>query len=140
MKDARPLLEVYALASGGDAEAYAWLLAWHGWCHRIDDFVDEPGHYAPEVVELCAAGVVLTSVPFYRRHAEALGPVIAIVAEQYQTSLGAAGRLADALRVAGNQVVLTVAYLRGGAPLLREVSKRLWPIVQETQLEEPKAA
>lgn len=138
MSDAtRQILEVYAVASGGDQEAYAWLLAWHGWCHRIDDFVDEPGHYAAEVVDLCAAGVVLTSCGFYRRHAEALGPLIAIVAEQYHASLGAGtSRLGDVLRVAGNQVVLAVAYLRGGASLVRAVSEKLWPIVERTQLQE----
>lgn len=130
----RELDTVYSLASGGDQETFAWLLAFHAWAHAIDDFVDEPGHYAAEVVDLCARGVVLTSCNFYRQHAEALGPILAIVAEQYRSSLSATDRLADALRVAGNQVVLTVAYIQGGAPLLRTVSDRLWPIVQATQL------
>lgn len=130
----RALHEAYSIASGGDPEAFAWLLAFHGWAHAIDDFVDEPGHYAAEVVDLCAAGVVITSCGFYRQHAEALGPIIAVVAEQYRSSLTATGPLKDALRISGNQVVLAVAYIKGGAALLRAVSDRLWPIVQATQL------
>lgn len=133
----RALSEVYSLASGGDPEVFAWLLAFHGWAHAIDDFVDEPGHYAAEVVDLCARGVVLTSCAFYRQHAETLGPILAIVAEQYHASLAAEGALSHALRIAGNQVVLAVAYIRGGASLLRLVSERLWPIVQATQLSPP---
>lgn len=134
-----PLLKVYALAAGRDPEALAWLLAFHGWAHRIDDFVDGGSAFASDVVDLCAAGVVLTSSRFYQRHAEALGPIIAIVAEQYHASLTLTGSMEDALRIAGNQVVLAVAYLQGGAELLRTVSNLLWPIVQKTQLEEPRA-
>lgn len=129
----REISEVYSLASGGDPEAFAWLLAWHGWAHDIDDFIDEPGHAKAEIVDLCARGVVLTSCGFYRRHAEAIGPIIAIVAEQYRSSLTALAPMNDALRISGNQVVLIVAYIKGGAPLLRQVSDRLWPIVRQSQ-------
>ncbi len=135
MDATRQLLEVYALASGGDSDAYTWLLGWHGWCHRIDDHVDEPDHGAIEVVDLCADGVVLCSGAFYRRHAEALGPVMATIAEQYKASNRAmTTKLADALRIAGNQMILLVAYITGGRPLVAAVSDRLWPIVEATQL------
>jgi hypothetical protein len=128
------LLRVYAEASGGNPEAYAWLLAFHFWAHQIDDFVDEQGHYAPEVVDLCTQGIVLCSSGFYRRHAECLGPVLATVAEKYHASLTATGTLAHVLRLAGNDVVLMVAYLTGGRALQRKVSEALWPIVHNTQL------
>lgn len=129
------LLAVYALASGNDQEAYAWLMAFHGWAHAIDDFVDEPGSCAAQAVDLCAAAVPLFSCGFYRRHAEALGPVLAVCASKYRSSLDAGQPLADVLRVAGNDVVLTVAYLRGGQDLVARVAKLLWPIVVETQLD-----
>lgn len=135
MDASRQIMSLYALASAGDPEAYAWLMAWHGWCHRIDDHIDEPGHDPSEVVDLCADGCVLFSSAWYGRHARALGPLVAIVAEQYRSSLGASGVLGDALRIAGNQVVLAVAYLQGGRPLLRVVSDQLWPLVRATQLE-----
>ncbi len=131
----RQLLEVYALASDGDRDAYRWLLGFHGWCHRIDDHVDED-HARPEVVDLCADGVVLCASPFFAQYSEALAPAVASVAEQYRASLEVKEpKLVDALRIAGNQVVLLVAYLRGGRPLQRQVSKRLWPIVAATQLQ-----
>lgn len=136
MKDASTeLLEVYALASGGDREAYAFLLMWHGWCHAIDDFVDEPNHGGHHVVDLCADAVVLCASPFWLQHSNALGPIMATVAEKYRASLQA-GRtaLSDALRIAGNDLVLAVAYIRGGRPLAAAVSNRLWPIVERTQL------
>lgn len=136
MKSVRDqLLTVYALASGGSQDAYVWLLAWHGWCHAIDDHVDEPGRPASDVIDLCAEGAVLFSAGFYRAHAEALGPLIGVVAEEYRASLTAPRLLADALRIAGNHVVLAVAYITGGRPLVRRVSESLWPIVQMTQLE-----
>lgn len=129
------LLRVYALASGGRQEAYLWLLAWHGWCHGIDDHVDEPDRPRSNVIDLCADGVVLCSSGFYRQHADALAPLISAVAEKYRASLSAPQILADALRIAGNDVVLAIAYITGGRPLVRQVSDALWPIVQATQLE-----
>lgn len=129
------LLQVYALASGNDPEAYAWLMAFHGWAHAIDDFVDEPGAYSAQVVDLCGAAIPLFSCGFYRRHAEALGPALAVVAAKYRASLDASRPLVDVLRLAGNDVVLTVAYLRGGQDLVANVGRLLWPIVAETQLD-----
>ena len=129
------ILTTYAMASGGRPEAYAWLLAWHGWCHAIDDHVDESRPPA-EVVDLCAQGAVLFSAEFYRVHAEALGPLVAVIAEEYRSSLAEANeRLRDALRIAGNHMVLAVAYICGGGPLVRAVSQKLWPIVVATQFE-----
>lgn len=129
------LLRVYALASGGREDAYLWLLSWHGWCHGIDDHIDEEGRPRTEVIDLCADGVVLFSAAFYRQHGDALAPLIATVAEKYRASLEAPRILADALRISGNDVVLAVAYITGGRPLVRQVSDALWPIVVSTQLE-----
>lgn len=129
------VLHVYALASAGDQEAYAWLVAWHLWIHAIDDHVDESHRARAEVVDLCAQGVVLCSSGFYGRHAGALGPAIAVIAQKYRASLDEqGGGLRDALRIAGNDMTLLVAYLRGGAALVRQVSDALWPIVERDQL------
>lgn len=128
------LMAVYAIASGGREDAYLWLLSWHGWCHAIDDQVDEPDRPRSDVIDLCGDAVVLFSSAFYRAHAEALAPMIAAVAEKYRTSLTAWPQLADALRIAGNDVILGVAYITGGRPAVRRVSEALWPIVEATQL------
>jgi hypothetical protein len=100
----------------------------------LGDVYKRQGHFAPEVADLCADGVVLCTTEFFRQHAEALGPLIACVAEKWKASLEATGTLADVLRLGGNDVVLATAYITGGRALLREVSKELWPIVHNTQL------
>lgn len=149
MSDTRQQLErVYAAASGGNEEVYAWLLAWHGWCHAIDDTIDEHSFkhmplaglkdstLVSRLVDHCADGIVLCSSAFFRRHAETLGPLIASVFEQYrQSELGGHHPvLREALRLSGNQVVLAVAYIMGGRSLVESVGKELWPIVTRTQL------
>jgi len=129
------MVQTYRLAAGSDPEALAWLIAFHGWCHAIDDHVDDPGSKPAGVVDLCVAAVPIMSCGFYSRHASVLGPVIAGIAEQYRMSLRFDGEpIGDALRIAGNQAVLVVAYLQGGIPLQRLVSERLWPLVKRTQL------
>jgi len=126
----RELLKTYATASGGDVEAYAWLLAWHGWCHELDDDLN--------VVDRGAEAAVLFAAPFWRRHSEALGPMVGVIAAKYRSSVLAERdgrqRLSDALRIAGNDMVLAVAYLRGGTDLARRVAESLWPIVERDQL------
>ena len=134
----RELLKTYATASGGDVEAYAWLLAWHGWCHELDDDVDDPARDRLNVVDRGAEAAVLFAAPFWRRHSEALGPMVGVIAAKYRSSVLAERdgrqRLSDALRIAGNDMVLAVAYLRGGTDLARRVAESLWPIVERDQL------
>ena len=134
------LVLVYAQAAGGqETDAFYWLLAWHGWCHAIDDYVDEPGaHDRNEIVDHCADGIVLTGCRFFRAHADTLAPLIVVVAEEWRQSLASQGTMLDVLRLSGNHVVLAVAYLTGGRQRVREVSERLWPIVEERQLAEKK--
>lgn len=128
------IMKVYATASSGQQEAYLFLLAWHGWCHAIDDHVDE-GRDPKGVVDLCSDAAVLFSSSFYVRHAGQLAPVVSLVAAKYRTSLNTASKaITDALRIAGNDMVLAVAYLTGGEPAIRAVSRDLWPIVEESQL------
>jgi hypothetical protein len=125
---------IYATASCGQPEAFLFLMAWHGWCHAIDDHVDE-GRDRVEVVDLCADAAVLFSCTFYQRHALALAPVVSVVAAKYRTSLTASPCLRDALRIAGNDMVLAVAYLTGGEPAVRRTSAILWGFVEATQLQ-----
>lgn len=129
------LLAVYAVASGGDQMAYLWLEAFHSWAHEIDDFIDEPGGFAGQAVDLCVAGVPIFCNSFFMRHAGVLGPLIAVVGAKYRSSLAVTGRMADVLRLGGNDVVLMVAYLRGGNRLVAQVSQLLWPLVEESQLD-----
>lgn len=129
---------IYRLASGGDLDAYVWLLAFHVWAHRLDDFMDEGPPPRDQVFDLAADAVPLFSGAWYSRHAGTLGPVLAVVADQYRAShdLDLPITLREGLRLAGNQVVLAVAYLCGGRPLVRQVADRLWPWVVRSQLED----
>lgn len=139
------LTEVYRIAAAGDPAAFQWLLAWHDWAHQIDDHVDDGDHPAREVVRLSQMGIVLMSCDWFARHAVVLGPVLAVVAEQYRESvrleqIGVRSSLIDVLRLAGNQVVLVVAYLCGGLQTMEAVTARLWPIVEQCQLGGPRDA
>lgn len=130
------LVKVYRLAANGRPDAEAFLFAWHGWIHEIDDFVDEEGRRKEEVVDLCVHGSVLCSSEFWVRHCSVLAPVLGVIAEKWRSSLKAPGPLVDVLRLAGNDMVLLVAYITGGPALVRAVSERLWPLVAESQIDE----
>lgn len=129
-----PAETIYEVAASGDPDAFQWLLAWHGWCHNIDDHVDlERGPVG--VVSIAAQACVLFSAPFYQRNAGALAPLVAVVAAQYKASLTEPDdRLRDVLRLAGNQVVLAVAYLTGGLPAVERTNRVLWEWVLVSQL------
>lgn len=131
------LVTVYRLAANGRPEAEAFLLAWHGWIHEIDDYVDEENRQKDEVVDLCVHGAVVCSSDFWIRHASVLAPVLCVIAQKWRDSLRQSGPLVDVLRLAGNDMVLLVAYITGGPALVRAVSERLWPLVKESQLNEP---
>lgn len=131
---AKRMQKALATAASAQPEAYLFLLAWHGWCHAIDDHVDNAGRPA-EVVDLCADAAVIFSCSFYSAHASQLAPIVSVVAAKYRTSLTATGILQDALRIAGNDMVLAVAYLTGGEPAVRRTAELLFPLVAETQLE-----
>lgn len=127
---------IYETAASGDEQAYQWLRAYHHWVHMIDDHIDEAGPRA-QVVDIGALACVLFSAPFYQRHVAALGPLIAVVAAQYKQSLASLNpRVVDALRVAGNQVVLAVAYITGGLPAVEQTAPALWKWVEECQFRE----
>lgn len=128
------LEEIYGTAANGDMQAKAWLAAWHYWCHRIDDHIDEK-EPAVGVIDIAERAAVLFSSPFWLRHVDRLAPLVAVIAEEYRTSLDAGDPvLSEALRISGNQMVLLVAYLCGGNPCVRATSKLLWPFVVKTQL------
>jgi hypothetical protein len=78
-----------------------------------------------------------TCVPrrFRCSHAIFTGPTPVRWGLCLRSSPRSTGTLGEVLRVAGNDVVLAVAYLRGGTQLVNTVSERLWPLVVETQLD-----
>lgn len=139
MDTARQLKEIYHFAAMGQEQPLAFLWAFHGWAHRIDDVVDEPFRDRLEAVEIGMTANILFSSPFYVQHAGPLQLVVALVADAYRTSVeaeragGAAADLADTIRLAGNQMVLAVAFIMGGWDHMRAVSAQLWPLAWASQ-------
>lgn len=125
------LSAVYDLAAAGDVDAYQFLVGWHEWVHAIDDHVDQDTA-SPDVVGLCVQAAALFGNPFWLAYAPQLSPLVAVIAEKYRQSVIHPAPL-DALRFAGNDMVLMVASIRGGPSLVKLVSAKLWPIVLETQ-------
>jgi len=135
------ILALYREAALGNTEVFAFLLAFHGWAHTIDDLVDDPAKDRIAVVDVGMRANVLFSCPFYQRNAAALQVVVALVADAYRTSVdaerkgGSYARLADSLRLAGNQMVLAVAMIVGGWEHMQRISAQLWPLAWESQHE-----
>jgi hypothetical protein len=71
----------------------------------------------------------LYSLPYYRRHAESLSPIVDVVTSDYADSVAwekaeapELRAMADHLRFAGNKMIATVAKLCGGTEALRAAS------------------
>ena len=140
MNEGQQLLSIYREASLGDVDAFAFILAFHGWAHLIDDLVDEPQRDRLEVVDVAMKANVLFSSPFYQAHAHVLSVVTCVIADSYGLSVrceregGDKAKLVDAFRLAGNQLVIAVAMLKGGWEHAQRVSAQLWPVVFQSQL------
>lgn len=138
-KAIQPAVDALLLeAAHGNSRAHGWLQYLVLWVHAFDDFLDEPNRPRSEVIGLCANLIMLTTHEFYQQHALTLGPLMGVVAAQYEASLNLdlPVTLREGLRLAGNQVILAVALLTGGPALLEEVNNKLWPLVVQSQLSE----
>jgi hypothetical protein len=139
MSPERHNLELYRDAACGREDAFLFLMAAHDWCHQIDDDIDVPGRDRLNVVDRCMEGVVLCSSAFYMANRDALRLALALVADDFRTSVrcerGAPELLAlgDVLRLSGNHLVLAVAFLCGGWRHMNAISDRLWPHVWANQ-------
>lgn len=136
MTSLEQLEQAYRIAANGDEEAFRFLVRWHEWCHRIDDFIDDEGP-REAVVPIAAGGIVVFGSRFFQDHFESLSVVAAVVAEKYFGSLAERHPvMRDVLRLAGNDMVLAVASITGGFEALRTTREALVPIIVNTQLEE----
>lgn len=137
--EGRRIFRLYLEAAGAQPDAFWFLAAFHGWAHLIDDLVDEPNRDPLQVVDVAMKANVLFSSAFYRAHTPALSVATALVADAYRASVraerlgGSAARLADTIRLAGNQMVLAVAMIVGGWEHMQAISERLWPLAWENQ-------
>lgn len=120
---------LYRQAANGDVEALNFLLLFHDYAHRIDDFIDESKRDPEELLAILAYANILYSTPFYSRNAGRLHLVVAGLTNAFGDSLAWAGNTetwksewADKLRFAGNDMVLAIAMICGGFKHMRELS------------------
>lgn len=137
--EGRRIFGLYLAAALRQPDAFWFLVAFHHWVHLIDDLVDEPERDRLEVVDVAMKANVLFSSVFYVAHAQILSVTTALIADAYRTSVlaerrgGTAARLADTIRLAGNQMVLAVAMIVGGWEHMQQISTQLWPLAWENQ-------
>lgn len=110
----------YRACCCGNEQAHGFLLAWHDYCHHIDDLIDE-GWTPLRMLSVFVEAKDLYSLPFYRRHAAELSSIVDVVTADYILSVAweQAGtpeqrQMADHLRFAGNKMIAAVAKLCGG--------------------------
>lgn len=137
--EGRRIFGLYLEACLGQPDPFWFLVAFHGWAHLIDDLVDESDRDRLQVVDVAMKANVLFTSRFYQANAQALSVVTAVVADAYRTSVlaeregGSRGRLADVIRLAGNQMVIAVAMIVGGWEHAQQISGQLWPMAWESQ-------
>lgn len=129
----KEILSIYQEACMGDADALSFVIAFHSYCHQIDDLIDGDTAYNPEnVLKVLMAANTLYSTPFYLANAWRLQPVIAMITNTYADSVAWETsdepwkqRVADVIRQCGNDMILSVAWILGGWSHVRSISLRL---------------
>lgn len=127
------LLELYDTACQGNPDALAFLIAFHGYCHQIDDLIDGETAYNPEnLLKVLMTANALYSTPFYLQHAWRLQAVVASITNTYADSVAWENSdekwksgVADVIRQCGNDMVLVVAFIVGGYNNMRAISLKL---------------
>lgn len=127
-----PILALYEEASSHQSDAYLFLVAWHSYCHMIDDLVDGDTAQTPEsLLEALVMANKVYSLPFYAVNAHRLSGVVVLVSSTYADSVaweklpGWQAHVADVIRQCGNDMILAVADITGGWRLVRSISLRL---------------
>lgn len=127
------LVELYDAACHGNQDATSFLLAFHAYCHQIDDLIDGETTYNPEnLLKVLMTANALYSTPFYLQHAWRLQAVIASITNTYadsvaweNSSVKWKSNVADVIRQCGNDMVLVVAFIVGGYVNMRAISLQL---------------
>ena len=118
-----------ATVTAGNAEAKAFLAAWHRYCHLLDDIVDGDAP-AGAAIQLGRWANDIYSCSFYRTNQAALQPLVQLITCHYEDSVEMATSEmaweraeADVIRHAGADMVRVVAFLIGGYSHMRAVSR-----------------
>lgn len=127
------IIDIYSDACMGNADAMAFMLSFHAYCHLIDDVVDGDVERSDEnLFKILMHANALYSTPFYLSNAWRLQPVIASITSTYADSVAWEKSdvkwkrdVADIIRMCGNDMITTIAWIVGGWPHMRSISLRL---------------
>jgi len=129
---------IYRKAVGDNEPALNFLLAFHRYCHEIDDFIDDGVRAPDKFIALLVHANVLYTLPFFALHARELSAAVATITRAYADSLWLTAseeawkrQMGDTLRFAGNDMVRLVAQILGGYDRAREVSGNLILVAHE---------
>jgi hypothetical protein len=131
MSQQKAILDSYREVANGDENAFAWLIAWHCYCHRIDDYIDEHKQDPEELLTILSNANTLFSMPFYQLHCQRISGVVQHVTNAYADSLhwekseGWKGQWGNVLRLCGIDMLMAVATICGGYEHCRKVSLQL---------------
>jgi len=126
--------QLNAVVCNGNAEAHQFNSLWYTYCHNIDDLIDgDNGPISAEAkLEIFAVAAALYNCNFYRQHQAALYPIVLMVTNAYADSVkwedsdqDHQRKMADVLRMAGNEMYNAVALITGGWQHMRSVSSEI---------------
>lgn len=140
----KEIVSIYNDACLGNQDALAFVIAFHGYCHQIDDLIDGDTAYNPEnLLRVLMCANALYSTPFYLQNAWRLQPVIASITNTYADSVAWETsdepwkqRVADVIRQCGNDMILAVAWIVGGWANMRAISLKLREAAYHSQHED----
>lgn len=129
----KELFRLYEQAANGNQEAMVFLLAFHAYCHGIDDLIDGDLEKNTEnILDLLMQANALYTTPFYQAHFVRLGGIVAHITNTYADSVAweksddAWKRgVADVIRLCGNDMVLAVSAITSGYRGMRNLSLKL---------------
>lgn len=121
----------------GDSDAMLFCGLWMGYCHGIDDLIDNmiDGHATTspeEILRLFATAAVIYNSNFYRKHQQQLFPLVLAITNMYADSVAwekspveHKRKIADTLRCCGNEMYFMVALICGGYQHMRVLSPKI---------------
>lgn len=121
----------------GDQSAMLFCGLWFGYCHAIDDLIDnmvdgKPTTHPEEILKLLATAAAIYNSDFYRRHQEQLFMAVLSITNAYADSVAwerspllRRRQIADVLRCCGNEMFFIVALLTGGWGHMRAMSPKI---------------
>ena len=122
---------IYTDACGGNLNALVFLMAFHSYAHGVDDLIDES--FTPEgLMNVLSQATLMYATPFWIENSARLAGVMMVIGNTYSDSVAweKSGeewkrKVADVIRLCGNDMAICVAQIVGGWQHGRRISERL---------------